>query len=120
VRTTSLHPRSCQIYRYISLRFLAVVQYLSYTMSSNLAASRDLLLDHFASEYFVPGAVLPPAEDDPHPLLSLALHELWEAVRPSYRYTPGEEPVLVTSSPNQTAREIVEGFYPSLVISFFD
>jgi len=87
-------------------------------MSSNAAAC-SVLLDNPAINFYAPGAVLPLATDDPHPALTIALHDLWHVVREYLRYEPGKEPVLVPKTLNQTPRQMVESFNPALVVSFF-
>lgn len=84
-------------------------------MSSNTENDLAVLLRHPAAGRFVPGAVLPPAADDPFPLLTAALHDLWTHVRSFIRYAEGGIPELVPDGPNQTPRQMVEVIYPALV-----
>jgi len=84
---------------------------------SSLAADRLLLRRHPSARISAPDAALPLAADDPHPLLTLALHRLWGMLHPFVDLPLGGEPSVVPLSPNQTPLQILEALAPFLVRS---
>lgn len=87
-------------------------------MSSN-ALDRALLRNLPAARVSTAGAVLPLAADDPHPAMTLALHQMWATIRPLVLLEEGNRPSLVPQGSVRSPLQFLETVSPFLVCLIF-
>lgn len=83
-------------------------------MSSNTSL-QAILRRHPASKVRSPDGVLPFAEDDPHPGLTIALYALWSSLREFVFLSGQGAPGIVAQDPPQTPLDILTALKPVLV-----
>ena len=117
-RSTSILPylRDAKIFSIVPRHLV----YRSSSMTARQSLAHKLLLRNPASRVRSPGAILPRPGDDPHPVLTNALHALWDAVYPSLCFVQNVLPSFTRQGGHASIAEAFEnGFGNALVSRLF-